>query len=209
MHFSHVTISCSWWGEGYIINISHGHVVEMGSVSSKITTFGYYGCATFLTCTFLTWLLIAHNEGKDTWSILSHGHVGTMVAISSKLTTFGYYGCATFLTCTFFTWLLFSHNEGKDKRSILSQGVVGAMGQLSILFMDMIVTFLWLQSPSKSVSLWIKLIVLKPAYINEGGGGGRGPLIWLMSQNPCFILLLFGSSSNEVFIYCRLCITVT
>jgi len=126
--------------------------------SSKITTFGYYGCATFLTYTFLTWLLIAHNEGMDTWSILSHDDVGALGAISSEITTFCYYGCATFMTCTFLTRLLIAHNEGNDTWSILSHGDVGAMGQLSILFMDMIVTFLWHIIPLKSVNLWIILM---------------------------------------------------
>jgi len=55
--------------------------------SSKITTFRYFGRATFFTCTFLTWLLIAHSEGKATLSILSHRDVGAMRAI--KYTLYG------------------------------------------------------------------------------------------------------------------------
>jgi len=57
----------------------------MGAISSETTPFGYYSFATFLMYTFLTWLLIAHNEGKDTWSILSRGDVGAIGAIKYTL----------------------------------------------------------------------------------------------------------------------------
>jgi len=43
-------------------------------------------------------------------------------------------------------------------------------GQISILFMDMIVTFLLHLSLLKSDNLWIMLIVPEPAYINEEAG---------------------------------------
>jgi len=48
--------------------------------------------------------------------------------------------------------------------------VVWGWGQFSILFMDMIVTFLWHLNLLKSVTLWIILIVPEPAYIIEEAG---------------------------------------
>jgi len=49
------------------------------------------------------------------------------------------------------------------------------MGQLSLLFMDMIVTFDDFKAHENQLIYWIKLIVLEPAYVKEEAG--RGPLI--------------------------------
>jgi len=110
---------------------------------------------------------------KDTWSQIS----------STRLDMFfqGYFGCATILTYTAnpFDYLLLIMGE-KDTWSILSHRDVGWWGQLSIFFMDMIVTFLWHLSPLKSAYLWNMLIILEPACVNKGAG----PLICKLSQNP-------------------------
>jgi len=58
-------------------------------------------------------------------------------------------------------------------------------GQFSIVFMDMIVTFLGHLNLLKSANLWIMLIVPEPAYISEEAGAinmliseGRESLIY-------------------------------
>jgi len=80
-------------------------------------------------------------------------------------------------------------------------------GQLCILFMDMIVTFLYHQSKLKSVNLYIMLMVSQFAYINEGAGAinmlinkGRGSLICKLCQNPCFATTLHYKRLNKIII---------
>jgi len=79
-------------------------------------------------------------------------------------------------------------------------GMWGRWEQLSILVMDMIMTFLWLQRPLKSVNFLYYANCPRTAYVNEGGGG---LILCLLSQNPYFFTTITSKLVDEIL--SRLC----